>query len=94
MGMSTRAHIQSLSSIGPILVKIFEVVERWVPVEVWVHDSIHGHFTVTVSYDYGTVRLTHFTPAWLRTAVVSVYGRCRAFVVADAPSSRCVKVVA
>ena len=40
MGMSTRAHIQSLSSIGPILVNIFEVVERWVPVEVWVHDSI------------------------------------------------------
>ena len=40
MGMSTRAHIQSLSSIGPILVKIFEVVERWVPVEVRVHDSI------------------------------------------------------
>ena len=39
MGMSTRAHIQSLSSIVPILVKIFEVVERWVPVEVWVHDS-------------------------------------------------------
>ena len=39
MGMSTRAHIQSLSSIEPILVKIFEVVERWVPVEVWVHDS-------------------------------------------------------
>ena len=39
MGMSTRAHLQSLSSIGPILVKIFEVVERWVPVEVWVHDS-------------------------------------------------------
>ena len=39
MGMSTRAHIQSLSSIGPILVQIFEVVERWAPVEVWVHDS-------------------------------------------------------
>jgi hypothetical protein len=39
--MSTRAHIQSLSSIGPILVKIFEVVERWVPVEV-VHDSMPG----------------------------------------------------
>ena len=39
MGMSTRAHIQNLSSIGPILVQIFEVVERWVPVEVWVHDS-------------------------------------------------------
>ena len=28
--MSARAYIQSLSSIGPILVKIFEVVERWV----------------------------------------------------------------
>ena len=40
MGMSTRAHIQSLSSIEPILVKIFEVVERWVLVEVWVHDSM------------------------------------------------------
>ena len=39
MGMSTRIHIQSLSSIGPMLVKIFEVVERWVPVEVWEHDS-------------------------------------------------------
>jgi hypothetical protein len=38
--MSTRAHIQILSSIGPILMKIFEVVERWVPVDVWVGDSI------------------------------------------------------
>jgi hypothetical protein len=37
--MSTTVHIQSLSSIGPFLVKIFEVVERWVPVDVWVRDS-------------------------------------------------------
>ncbi|KAI0250709.1 hypothetical protein BJV78DRAFT_548988 [Lactifluus subvellereus] len=33
IGMSTRAYIQGLSSIGPILVKIFEVVERGAPVE-------------------------------------------------------------
>ena len=48
MGMSTRVHIQSLSSNGPVLVKIFEVVERWVPVEVWVHDSIDLQTAVTV----------------------------------------------
>ena len=31
--MPTRAYIQSLSSIGPISAKIFEVVERWVRIE-------------------------------------------------------------
>ena len=51
--VSTRAHIQSLSSIGPILVKIFEVVERWVLVEVWVHDStalLSGRIAETMGY--------------------------------------------
>ena len=48
MGMSTRAHIQSLSSIEPILVNIFEVVERWVPVEVWVHDRIANNSALLV----------------------------------------------
>ena len=56
MGMSTRAHIQSLSSIGPILVKIFEVVERWVPVEVWVHDSISIELKVTSILYLGRVK--------------------------------------
>jgi hypothetical protein len=32
----TTAHAQSLSSFGPNLVEIFEVVERWVVVDVWV----------------------------------------------------------
>jgi len=36
----TTAHVQSLSSFGPNLVEIFEVVERWVVVDVWVSVSI------------------------------------------------------
>ena len=32
----TTAHVQSLSSFGPNLVAIFEVIERWVVVDVWV----------------------------------------------------------
>jgi hypothetical protein len=36
--MSTRAYIQSLSSIGPIFgEKIFEVVERWAAVDAGQH---------------------------------------------------------
>ena len=30
------AHVRSLSPFGPNLVEIFEVVERWVVVDVWV----------------------------------------------------------
>jgi hypothetical protein len=32
----TAAHVQNLSPFGPNLVEIFEVVERWVVVDVWV----------------------------------------------------------
>ena len=34
----------------PIFVKIFEVVERWVPVEVWVHDSMRAEGPVWRSH--------------------------------------------
>ena len=37
----TTTHVQILSPFGPNLVEIFEVVERWVVVDVWVGDSIH-----------------------------------------------------
>jgi hypothetical protein len=36
-----RVHLQSLSSIGPIFVKIFEVVEGWAPVEGGEEDRRH-----------------------------------------------------
>jgi hypothetical protein len=36
----TTAHVQSLSSFGANLVEIFEVVERWGVVDVWVGVSI------------------------------------------------------
>ena len=39
MWMYTRGCIQDMSSNEPVLVKIFEVVERWVTVDVWVRDS-------------------------------------------------------
>ena len=58
MGMSTRAHIQSSSSIWPILVKIYEVVERWVPVEVWVHDSISQRLSTPLIHELIVLQTT------------------------------------
>ena len=36
----TITHVQILSPFGPNLVEIFEVVERWVVVDVWVGVSM------------------------------------------------------
>ena len=42
----TTAHVQNLSSFGPNLVEIFEVVERWVVVDVWVGVSRYDLLSV------------------------------------------------
>jgi len=47
--MYTSVCVQSLSSIEPVVVKIFEVVKRWVMVDVWGGVSILPYAVVEFS---------------------------------------------
>ena len=45
----TTTHVQILSPFGPNLVEIFEVVKRWVVVDVWVGDSTRFIYIIEVA---------------------------------------------